>query len=57
MWTSANGKYKIEAKFLRRETGKVVLQKDDGTEIGVAEENLSKEDVNWVKSEKWKASP
>jgi len=57
VWTSADGKYKTEAKFLRADAGKVVLQKTDGTEIKVAEEKLSKEDVDWVKSEKWKASP
>lgn len=57
VWTSADGKYKTEAKFLRAEAGKVVLQKNDGTEIVVAEEKLSKEDVDWAKSEKWKASP
>jgi hypothetical protein len=53
-WISANGKSKIEAKFLRAEAGKVVRQENDGTEIEVAEENLSQEDVDWVKSDKWK---
>lgn len=57
VWTSADGKYKTEARFVRAEAGKIVLQKNDGTEIVVAEEKLSKEDVDWVRSEKWKASP
>jgi hypothetical protein len=57
VWTSANGKYKIEARLLRAESGNVILRKNDGTEIEVAEVNLSKEDVDWVKSEKWKTSP
>jgi hypothetical protein len=57
VWISADGKYKTEAKFLRAEAGKIVLQKNDGTEIVVAEGKLSTEDVDWVQSEKWKASP
>jgi len=54
VWTSADGKFRTEAKFVRAGAGKVILQTEGGKEIEVAEEKLSKEDVRWIKTGKWK---
>lgn len=55
VWTSADGKFQIEAKFVRAGRGKVVLEKKDGKEIELAEEKLSEENIRWIKTGKWKA--
>lgn len=47
-WKDATGKFEIKAIFVRIEGKKVVLQKDDGTEISVPIEKLSPIDQGYV---------
>ena len=43
-WTDKTGKFAVEARFLRLQDGKAVLEKRDGTTIQVAPEQLSAKD-------------
>jgi hypothetical protein len=48
-WTDVSGKYKLEAKFVNCNNGKVRLKKNDGSEIDVPFEKLSEADRKLVK--------
>lgn len=47
-WTAANGKYKIEATFEKRDGDKVVLRKQNGKTVSVKLSQLSKADREHV---------
>jgi WD40 repeat protein len=49
-WTSSNGKFKIEAEFVAIKNGKVVLEKPDGSYIGVGIDQISKKDIEYIES-------
>jgi thiol-disulfide isomerase/thioredoxin len=48
-WTSADGKFKVEAELLSVQEGKVSLRKADGTEVAVPLTKLSEADRQFVK--------
>lgn len=48
-WTSADGKFTIEAKFVKFNGRIITLTKKDGTTIDVPREKLSDEDLEWIK--------
>ncbi len=50
-WTARNGKYRIRAKFLGMEDGKVKLEKADGDVIRVSPSALSQEDRRFIGEE------
>jgi WD40 repeat protein len=50
-WTSSNGKFTIEAEFVAVKSGKVVLEKPDGTFVSVPLDKLSPKDQAFVASE------
>lgn len=52
-WTSADGKFTSEAKFLRQTGGIVYLQKRDGKSIEIPKEKLSKENLDWINNRGW----
>ena len=54
-WTSADGKFTIEAKFITLIGGVIHLEKSDGTVIKVPVEKLSDNDMLWVKNKSWKS--
>src|SRR5437867_2847488 len=47
-WTSADGKFKVEAEMLSVQEGKVSLRKADGTEVTVPLAKLSEADRQYV---------
>jgi hypothetical protein len=47
-WTSAGGKFSIEAEFVSYANGKVKLKKVDGTLIDLEEDKLSRDDRDWI---------
>lgn len=47
-WITADGKYKLEAKFVKFLDGKVTLEKKDGTTVGVKLDILSQQDQDFV---------
>ena len=49
IWTSVDGKYTIEAKFLKYTFGEVHLEKKDGSVISIKKEQLSSQDWEWIK--------
>ncbi len=48
IWTSADGKYSVKAKFMRVTGGMFHLLKEDGYTIVVERSKLSAEDWHWV---------
>ena len=52
-WTSANGKFTIEAKFVKSAVGMITLEKRDGSSLQVPMEKLSEEDQKWIKNRGW----
>lgn len=56
-WTTADGKHKLEAKFLTSAAGTLTLEKRDGTTIAVKAEILSQEDQDFVRERKWQLVP
>jgi hypothetical protein len=59
VWTTANGRYSVEAKFVTFLAGKVTLEKQDGAKVDVPLDLLCQEDQDFVRQQKWKtgASP
>ncbi len=53
-WTTADGKYRSDARFVKYIYGRVTLEKRDGTRIEIDAAQLSPEDIAWIKGEKWK---
>ncbi len=49
IWTSANGEFEVDAKFLDFSDGKVQLEKRDGEKIAVSPSQISKEDVEYYR--------
>ncbi len=49
-WTSNDGKYSVQAEFLKLSRGKVHLRRQDGKEITVPLERLSDADRAWVRT-------
>jgi hypothetical protein len=52
-WTTADGKYKVRAKFVTFALGTVTLEKEDGTTVDVKLDILCPEDQDFVKGRKW----
>ncbi len=50
-WKSANGKFSVEAMFVKFEKGRVYLEKRNGTSINVSPSDLSKADVDFYRGE------
>lgn len=48
-WTSADGKYTVDAKFIKFKNGKVHLQNRDGKVVEVSPNKLSKEDRSYYR--------
>ena len=53
-WTSANGQFQMEGKFVRYAAGKMTLEKKDGTTLEVQLDQLCPEDQEFVKKRKWR---
>jgi hypothetical protein len=51
-WTSADGRFTLEAKFLRSEAGNVQLQRRDGATVAVPLVKLSQADAAYVSQKK-----
>lgn len=52
-WTSADGKFKTEATFIKSTPLKITLEKIDGTQITVGWDQLCEEDIEFIKKRKW----
>ena len=52
-WTAADGVHTIEAKFVSADGEAVYLEKSDHTKIKVAKENISQQDLDWIKHQGW----
>jgi type II secretory pathway pseudopilin PulG len=52
-WTSADGKYTLEATFAGLTNGVVTLEKDNGQRLPIRLEQLSKEDQDFIRDRKW----
>lgn len=52
-WTTADGRHKVDAKFVKFLDGKVTLEKVDGTTVDVRLDILCSADQNFVKESKW----
>ena len=50
-WSSADGKFKVEAEFVALRNGKVVLEKKNGEIISVPLERLSEADIAYVEEQ------
>lgn len=50
-WTTADGKFKIEAKFIAFRNDRVVLEKRDGKQVGVPPARLSEADRAYYRAE------
>ena len=53
-WTTIDGKYKVEGKFVKFGGGTLTLEKKDGTTVDVKLEVLCDEDQDFVKQRKWR---
>lgn len=53
IWTSSNGRYTIDAKFISFAVGSVTLEKSDGKRIFVRLDRLSKKDQDFIRYRKW----
>jgi hypothetical protein len=53
-WTTADGKYKAEAKFVKMAMGTLTLEKVDGTTIDIQFDRLCSEDQAFVRQRKWR---
>jgi hypothetical protein len=51
-WTDLSGKYKLRAKYSGRKNGKVRLKKEDGSELLIPLDKLSKDDQEYLKNRK-----
>lgn len=49
-WVDASGRYSVEATFVRLDSGKVTLRKDDGSELRIPIEKLSDKDQALARS-------
>lgn len=54
IWTTADGKFKVEAKFVKRISGIVTLEKKDGSTVDVKLNILCLDDQDFVKQRKWR---
>lgn len=52
-WTTRDGKYQVEAKFVKYESGTLTLEKRDGKTVDVKLEILCADDRNFVTERKW----
>ena len=50
-WTSADGKFSVEAKFMQVIAEVVYLSRKDGTIIQVSRDKLSQSDLEWIKEQ------
>lgn len=55
-WTDATGKFTISAKLVEEKEGKIVLKKEDGTEITLSVERLSSNDQKYLASQRTPAA-
>ncbi len=53
-WATADGKYKVEAKFVTFVAGSLTLEKRDGTTVDAKLDILCPEDRNFVTQRKWR---
>lgn len=53
IWTTADGKYKVEARLVKLNAGTLTLEKKDGNTIDVKMDILCPEDQEFVRQRKW----
>jgi hypothetical protein len=53
LWTTADGKYTVYAKFVKFAFGTATLEKQDGTTVDVELDILCSEDQEFVRRRKW----
>ncbi len=56
-WTSADGRFTVDAKFVGVISGVVSLEKDDGQRINVNQDRLSQADQDFIRNRKWLEQP
>ena len=54
VWKSADGKYSVNAKFIKRVGEMLTLEKRDGATVDVKLESLSLADREFIRLRKWK---
>jgi uncharacterized cupin superfamily protein len=54
-WTSADGKFTVDAKFVSLISGVATLERDDGQQIKVGLDRLSDDDQDFIREQKWLA--
>ena len=52
-WTTADGQYRVRAKFVSLVNQSITLQKEDGSAVDVPFNVLSREDQQFVTQRKW----
>ena len=52
-WTTADGDYTVEAKFVKMTGGVVSLEKRNGTVVEVPKEKLSDDYIDWIAHRRW----
>jgi len=52
-WTTADGKYRLEAKFLKYASGTLTLEKREGTTVDLKLDVLCTDDQDFVRKRKW----
>ena len=52
-WTTADGRFKVEAKFVMFSAGTLTLERKDGNTVNVKLDILSSEDQDFVRQRKW----
>lgn len=52
-WTTADGKFTVDAKFVRFSMGKVTLEKRNGPTVDVSLEILCSDDHDFIKNRRW----
>ena len=54
-WTTADGKYTVEAKFIKYAVGTLTLERKDGTTVDVELDRLCQEDQDFIRQRKTKS--
>jgi hypothetical protein len=55
-WTTADGRFRVDAKFVRSSSDTVTLEKQDGTTVDVSLEVLCAEDRDFIRKRRWTSS-
>ncbi|MFZ1932104.1 MAG: SHD1 domain-containing protein [Thermoguttaceae bacterium] len=52
-WKTADGKFSARAKFVKMAGNTVYLEKEDGRQIKISKDRLSKDDQKWIVNKGW----